>query len=147
MQVRNLDHADGDMALIDSGATHGLRAARNQAEWVAAEPTSVQLASGSTSDFKLKNGTRILLGHPDGPSSVIVPMGALNDLDFRVIWSNNMCRIRDDEGRELHVTVVNGCPTIPRDEGLKLLEWLEGYQLHQRQKLAVGSDQEVVDRS
>ena len=137
MQVSNLDHADSEMALIDSGATHGLRTAHNQAEWDEAEPANVQLASGSTSDFKLKKGTRILLGHPDGVSSVIVPMGALNDLDFRVTWSSNMCRIRDDDGRELNVTVVNGCPTIPRDEGLKLLEWLEGYQLHQRQKLAV----------
>ena len=87
--------------------------------------------------FKLKHGTRIFLGHPDGSSAVIVPMGALNDLDFRVEWSNSMCRIRDDEGRELNVTVVNGCPMIPRDEGLRLLEWLEGYQLHQQQTMAV----------
>ena len=30
MQISNLDRVDGDMALIDSGATHGLRPAHDQ---------------------------------------------------------------------------------------------------------------------
>ena len=137
MKLEGLDRVEENYALIDSGATHGLRRAKDQTEWQLAQSTSVQLASGVTSEFKLKGNTRILLGRPDGPDSTIVPMGALNDLDFRVDWSNGMCRIRDDVGRELEVTVVNGCPMIPRNEGLKLLEWLEGYQLHQQHKMAV----------
>ena len=135
MQISSLDHADGDMALVDSGATHGLRPARDQHEWDAAEPTSVQLASGSTNDFRLKKGTRILLARPDGAPTLIVPMSALDELDYKLEWSGGSCRIQDDDGRALTVTVVNGCPMVPQDQGRHLLECLEHYQWHQRRKL------------
>eukprot|EP00435_Cladocopium_sp_Y103_P020967 s3762_g5.t1 len=87
MQLDGLDRADENYALIDSGATHGLRPAKDQTEWLAAQVTSVQLASGTTTAFKLKPNTRILLSPPDGPGALIVPMGALNDFDFRVEWN------------------------------------------------------------
>ena len=43
------------MVLLDSGATHGLRPARDLAEWEAAEPTHVQLANESIDAFDYKN--------------------------------------------------------------------------------------------
>eukprot|EP00435_Cladocopium_sp_Y103_P021236 s2552_g5.t1 len=77
-----VERAEDNMTLIDSGATHGLRPAADMAEWDAAEETCVQLASGSTTDFRLKRGTRILLGHPSSSTA----MGALGDLDYRGQW-------------------------------------------------------------
>ena len=85
----------------------------NKHEWDAAEPTSVQLASGTTSDFRLKKGTRILLSHPTGVPTLIVPMSALDELDYKLEWSGGTCRIQDHDGRALTVTVINGCPMIP----------------------------------
>ena len=79
MQISGLDRVEENMALIDSGATHGLRPARDEDEWTSAERTNVQLASGFTDAFRLKHGTKILLGHPTESSTVIVPMGGLND--------------------------------------------------------------------
>ena len=57
MQIGRLDRVEDNLALIDSGATHGLRPARDEAEWIAAERTTVQLASGTTDAFRLKHGT------------------------------------------------------------------------------------------
>eukprot|EP00435_Cladocopium_sp_Y103_P055639 s1851_g18.t1 len=151
MQINSLEQAEPDRTLVDSGATHGLRAATDISEWDAAEATVVQLASGSTEDFRLKRGTRTLLAHPSGSTPLIVPMSALDDLDYKLEWSSGTCRIYDDEGRTLTVTVVNGCPMIPQDEGRQLLQWWEHYQMYQRKKLAViktmllGDD--VVDRT
>eukprot|EP00435_Cladocopium_sp_Y103_P053777 s587_g17.t1 len=137
LQLSSIDRSEGNMALIDSGATHGLRPAADVSEWNAAEPTTVQLASGSTSDFRLKRGTRILLSHPEGDTALIVPMSALDELDYKLEWSGGSCRIQDDEGRALTVTVINGCPMIESAQGHQLLQWLELYQLHQRRKLAM----------
>eukprot|EP00435_Cladocopium_sp_Y103_P036407 s1805_g9.t1 len=151
MQISSLEQAEQDRALVDSGATHGLRAATDLSEWDAAEATVVQLASGSTEDFRLKRGTRTLLAHPSGSTALVVPMSALDDLEYKLEWSSGTCRIYDDEGRTLTVTVVNGCPMIPQDEGRHLLQWCEHYQMYQRKKLAViktmllGED--VVDRT
>ena len=42
MQIGGLDQADANMVLIDSGATHGLRPARDQEEWDRSVRTTVQ---------------------------------------------------------------------------------------------------------
>ena len=91
MQISGLDRVEENMALIDSGATHGLRPARDEDEWLSAERAQVQLASGFTDAFRLKRGTKILLG-PTESSTVIVPMGGLNGLDYKVEWSNGICQ-------------------------------------------------------
>ena len=151
MQIGGLDQVGDGMVLLDSGATHGLRPARDLSEWGAAEPTCVQLANGSTTEFKLKKGTKILLGHPTEMTSWIVPMGGLSDLDFKLEWKNGQCRLQDDEGREIAVTVVNGCPMITMADGRKILEWLELFYVHQWRKLAVVKtlmmDASMVDAS
>ena len=151
MQIGGLDQVGDGMVLLDSGATHGLRPARDLSEWDAAEPTCVQLANGFTTEFKLKKGTKILLGHPTEMTSWIVPMGGLSDLDFKLEWKNGQCRLQDDEGREIAVTVVNGCPMITMADGRKILEWLELFYVHQWRKLAVVKtlmmDASMVDAS
>ena len=151
MQLGDVEHVQEGHVLLDSGATHGLRPARDEAEWNQAERTVVQLANGSTDSLRLKTGTRILLGHPSESTTRIIPMSALSDLDFSLEWRDGQCRLLDDQGRLVPVTLQNGCPMVDQTQGDKLLEWLEAYQVYQKKKLAVirtlMSDAEMVDRS
>ena len=64
MQLAGLEQAENDWVLIDSGATHALRPAHDLQEWTNAERTVVQLANGETEAFRLKKGTKVLLGQP-----------------------------------------------------------------------------------
>ena len=149
MQIGGLDHTEANRVLIDSGATHGLRPARDHDEWLKSTRTTVQLANGSTEAFRLKPGTKILLGHPEEAATWIVPMGGLTDLDFT--RSGNQCQLRDDEGRQIDVQVIHGCPMISLADGQMILQWLEAHQVHQQRKLAMVrtlmNDESQVDQS
>ena len=151
MQIGGLDHTEANRVLIDSGATHGLRPARDHDEWLKSTRTTVQLANGSTEAFRLKPGTKILLGHPEEAATWIVPMGGLTELDFTMIWSGNQCQLRDDEGRQIDVQVIHGCPMISLADGQMILQWLEAHQVHQQRKLAMVrtlmNDESHVDQS
>ena len=137
MQLSNVETVDEEYILLDSGATHALRPARDEGEWMAAERTSVQLADGTTEMFRLKKNTKILLAAPTTQISWIIPMGGLSDLDFSLEWRDGLCKLKDDEGREVRVELRNGCPMISRQEGEKIMEWLELFYVHQWRKLAV----------
>lgn len=89
MRIGDLERGEPDLVLVDSGATHALRPAREMDEWLKAEPTVVMLAEGSTSRFSLKHGTKILLSEPGQPEAWIVPMGGLTELDFTTEWTGN----------------------------------------------------------
>ena len=88
-RIGDLERGQPDLVLVDSGATHALRSARDMDEWLKAEPTVVMLAEGSTSRFSLKHGTKILLSEPGQPEAWIVPMGGLTELDFTTEWTGN----------------------------------------------------------
>ena len=55
MSIRSLKMS---RALLDSGATHALRMAASQEEWLAGQPTRVVLADGETDQLRLKPGVR-----------------------------------------------------------------------------------------
>lgn len=112
MQLEGLNQVENDMILIDSGATHALRPAKNLLEWDQADQTTGQLADGTTSCFRLKRNTKILLGHPSESTAKIIPMSALNDLDFVLEWRDGHCHLQDAEGRVREVILKNGCPMI-----------------------------------
>ena len=137
MQLSNVETVDDNYILLDSGATHALRPARDEGEWMAAERTSVQLADGTTEMFRLKKNTKILLAAPNAQVSWIIPMGGLSDLDFSLEWRDGLFKLKDDEGREVPVELRNGCPMISRQEGEKIMQWLELFYVHQWRKLAV----------
>jgi hypothetical protein len=55
-----------------------------------------------------------------------------------LIWiSPAMVWQRDDEGREMDVLVQHGCPMTSLDDGRRVLQWLEGFQVHQQRKMAM----------
>ena len=137
MQLAGWENVENDFILLDSGATHCLRPAVDDDEWIKAERTTVQLADGSTDMFRLKYGTKVLLSEPGRTTACIIPMGGLAELDFTLEWSGDVCRLRDDENREIPVELRNGCPMVSNVEGRKLLNWLEHFQIHQARKLAI----------
>ena len=137
MQLSNVDTVDEERILLDSGATHALRPAQDEGEWMAAERTSEQLADGTTEMFRLKKNTKVLLAAPNTQVSWIIPMSGLSDLDFSLEWRDGLFKLKDDEGREVPVELRNGCPMISRQEGEKIMQWLELFYVHQWRKLAV----------
>ena len=73
MQLSNIEAVDDECILLDSGATHALRPARDADEW-----------QSNTEMFRLKKGTKILLAEPSTQVPWIIPMGGLSGLDFSV---------------------------------------------------------------
>ena len=136
MQIGSLNQAENELVLIDSGATHALRPAADLEEWQKSQSVTVQLAEGTTDTLRLKPRTKILLGPPTS-TAWIIPMGGLAELDFSLMWSDNRCILKDDEGRQIEVTVVNGCPMVTQEEGRRILQWLEFFQVHQKRKMAM----------
>ena len=142
MQVTQLaasDPAEKSWYLLDSGATHALRPACSREEWQDAHATTVMLAQGSTSQFRLKIGTRVLLTNPDNKEdeAFIVPMSGLPELGYVVEWTSGQCHVRHPKGRDLNVEVRSGCPMISQEDGREIIQQLEALQIHQLKKMLV----------
>ena len=116
-----------NLMLLDSGATHSLRRARTWDEWNQAHQTVVALAQGSTTNLRLKHGTNTLLSTPEDDSfgNGILLMGALAKIGFEIAWSGGDCRVHGPAGEKINVQVVNGCPMIECQKGMRLMEQLE----------------------
>ena len=112
--------ADQLFALVDSGATNALRPAK-EGELARARVIKVDLASGGTELHVNCWGTLLSAS----PCQVIVPAGYLVQLGFGLTWRKKGCVIRRKGEASLPVTVVKGCPLIPREVGLRLLDEYE----------------------
>ena len=136
MRLSNLQpHAQ--MVLLDSGATHGLRPAVSEEEWQSGTRTQVMLADGVTESLRLKPGTKVLLSDPllrPENASWIVPMGCLNELNYKLVWKDHMCHLYTKAGEKIDVELHNGCPYFAHEFGAKLLTVLEQHQIQQELK-------------
>ena len=137
MKIGNLraESEESQWILLDSGATHALRTSQTVDEWNNAEPAKVMLAEGSTDQFRLKSGTKILLSDAGAPTSWIIPMGGLDDLNYELCWKDGSCLLRDHTGRPIEVTVRGGCPMVRKQDGERILKQLEELYVRQRDKL------------
>ena len=113
--------SDPQYALVDSGATNALRSAREE-ELLEAKVIKVDLASGGTELHINKHGTLL----SSGPCQVILPAGYLVQLGFTIGWKKKGCVIQRRGKAVLEVKVVKGCPLIPKERGLQLLDEYEG---------------------
>ena len=105
-----------DFCLVDSGATNALRPASKD-ELGTCRVIHVDLASGGAELMINDCGTLL---HP-GPCQVILPANYLVQLGFSIVWKKHGCKIKHPKRGLLEVSVVKGCPLIPRDVGLELL--------------------------
>ena len=60
-------------------------------------------------------------------------MGGIAELDFKLQWSDGQCQLQDDAGLPVEVVVRGGCPMVPYEVGIGILQRLE--ELHLRQAL------------
>ena len=59
IRISSLDHSS--TALLDSGATHSLRSAYSEEEWLGAEEVQVRLAGGGSLRMRLSSGGSLLM--------------------------------------------------------------------------------------
>ena len=133
IKLSQLEHDAGDLVLLDSGATHALRPAKDLEEWQEATPTQVTLADGVTSKLRLKSSSKVLLSDPSDAvlgQSWVVPMGGIAELGYKVEWKGVQCGLRDEKGQELAVTLQHGCPMVSRTLGSEMIDRLEQRQVH-----------------
>eukprot|EP00438_Fugacium_kawagutii_P027097 Skav203917 [mRNA] locus=scaffold228:326406:331875:+ [translate_table: standard] len=137
IKLAKLDLVEREWILLDSGATHALRPALSEEEWGAGDPTQVTLADGSTTQFRLKDGTRVLMTPPGDPSGEawIVPMGGLADLGYEMDWKGDKCSVKDELGEAVPVMIRSGCPMFPKDVGKQIIMKLEQKQMRMKMKL------------
>ena len=109
------------VALLDGGATHGLRMAEPW-ERGALEPVQVELASGSTWLYRHGSHKTLLSLTQVEP---IVPLHRLVSMGFRIEWSSRGCKIFHPSRGVIQCSLRGGCPTMERGEALLLLREME----------------------
>ena len=124
-------------ALLDSGATHPTRQAKDEHEWDAACEVQVALAGDNTTSMRLtSSGTLLLPPGRDGSIQPIVPMGAIiEQLGYKLIWSAGSCKLYPPDGRSIRLRVKNGCPEVMESQALTLISRLEEHKLNQADEL------------
>ena len=74
---------------------------------------------------------------------MIIPMAALTQLGYEVKWTGSGCTISSPDGAQLPVQLDQGCPTLPRQERLGILQQVEDQKRREtmRNPYEVGSHQ------
>ena len=126
------------LALLDSGATHVLRAPTTSAEWELAREVKVQLAGDSVMAMKQNDAGSLLTG--DQLAQVIVPLGkVIQDLGYQLLWTSEVCELVGPQGDVLPLTIRNGCPEVSEKVAYRLIQQLEAQQLPELEGLTQAS--------
>ena len=122
-------------ALLDSGATHCLRSALDDQEWLGAEEVMVKLAADKSLTMRMSAVGSLLMPprHRSTTSSTtstggqtIVPLGELvRTLGYTLTWSPSGCTLIDEFGVERNLKVSGGCPLLQETEALAMISRLE----------------------
>ena len=124
-------------ALLDSGATHPMRQASSEEEWIEADEVQVSLAGDQTTVMRLtRAGTLLLRPGRDGLVQPIVPMGTIiEQLGYKLVWSAGICKLYPPDGKSLRFRVKNGCPELVESQALTLISRLEEHKMQQVEEL------------
>ena len=119
--VRVARTVEEGFGLVDGGATNALRQASHQ-ELLDAQPINVELAAGST-ELRINDKATLLTEQPVTP---ILPLGpAIQYLRCKLEWNRDQVHLVHPVRGPLPVTLVKGCPMLPRKLTLELIEELE----------------------
>ena len=121
-EVQNVDRFKDLRGLLDGGATHALRTARDEAELESCTLTKVSLALGSAELYLSPVGT-LLSRNAVAP---IAPLGALtSELGCRVEWSGDTCVVTHPIRGVLPIVMQNRCPELSASLTEELIRELE----------------------
>ncbi|CAE7352090.1 unnamed protein product [Symbiodinium microadriaticum] len=141
-------------ALVDSGATHSLRAAASSTEWEKAEEVVVQLAGSHQLVMRITASGTLLMPHRSSPDDsqkssslhpqTIVPMGQLiSTLGCTMVWGPEGCVLTSPDGQALRLNVEAGCPQLCEMEALSLIARLEDRKLEQLNNAAITTKDKI----
>eukprot|EP00435_Cladocopium_sp_Y103_P074775 s194_g51.t1 len=118
-------HAEaGDYGLLDSGATHALRGRRRGESLKDMAEVKVTLACGRDAALRMNQWGTMINQHEE--TEPIVPLGKLvNQLGCSVGWSEEGLEVVHPEKGRLATTQRGGCPHIPREVALDIIQELE----------------------
>ena len=119
-------------ALLDGGATHILRPAKNKAEFEQAVPIKVELAAGVTTLRQVQTtGTLVT----DFDTQLIVPLGKVVKLGYKVTWEGEEFEMLDPKGAKIPVQLEAGCPTVDLGVAKRLIKELEDQEIEQANRI------------
>ena len=107
--------------LLDGGATHALRQAR---KGETGEDRMVELADGREVGMQMTEGHTLICKEA---TQIIVPLGALYLLGYRIRWEEGICCIEHASRGPLPVRMRQFCPEVPTEVALRLVEELEEF--------------------
>ena len=118
--------ADPMRALLDGGATHVLRPAHSTEEYEGAIPIKVELAAGETTLRQVQGSGTLLT---DFETQVIIPLGKVTRLGYKVTWEKEVFDLRDHFGPKVDVILEAGCPTVTMEVAWKLIAAIEDEEI------------------
>ena len=131
-------------ALLDSGATHALRKATSEEEWLNGELVKVALAGGQSITMRMNEAQTLLLPPTpdDGECSKasIVPMGALvATVGYKMEWNQSRCKLIGRNGEEIKLKVRGRCPELSEAQALSFIARLEEDKLKSLNDMVIKS--------
>ncbi|CAK9080208.1 unnamed protein product, partial [Durusdinium trenchii] len=139
VKLSSLEVKTTDRALLDGGATHCLRKAESEEEWMRAQEVRVELAEGSVVLRQLP-WTKTLLTQND--VQTIVPLGVLISLGYEAYWEKERFTLTDPSGALVDVAIEGMCPTVEEGLGRELIAEIERSMVRERARLAVLNGEE-----
>ena len=120
-------------ALLDGGATHVLRPARSKSEYDRAIPIKVELAAGVTTLRQVAHSGTLIT---DFDTQIIVPLGKVVRLGYRVRWESDAFELLDPNGVKVEVELEAGCPTVDLSMAHRLISELEAHEEEMTRRVA-----------
>ena len=116
-----------ESGLIDSGATHALRPLKEGEKLEGMREVTVTLATGGQTTLRMNREGTMITNNPR--TEPILPMGALTKvIKCSLKWNKEGLVVRHPVRGVLPVSYEDGCPVLPRELTLQLIEEIEKQQ-------------------
>ena len=130
--------------LLDSGATHALRGRKEGEALGGMQEVKVSLACGRETLLKMTmGGTMVASNYNTEP---IVPLGKLvKDLECKIGWDDRGLVVVHPKKGKLEVYDREGCPHVPKEVALELIQELEEKEQKKIRLLKKGQEEKEED--
>ena len=124
LRLSRISREEQKYALLDSGATHPMRGAREGEDLGAYELVKVTLADGHQVDMRMTSSGVMITDQEN--VEPIVPMSLLaGRLGYTISWEKGQMKVRHPQRGDIRVRIANGCPQISRVVALQLIAEVE----------------------